>query len=125
VLEHSKELWKAVHEELSRGSDVCMCLNAMRLIEMCGTAPQDIFSAIVRSLLLYCGKHPLGYEGMRCQAVENAIIGAVKVLVGKMQVVERGKVIRTFKNFLPGKLNEALFTKLNAICVQTPLTVKL
>jgi len=57
---------------------------------------------------------------MRCQAVENAIVGAMKALVGKMQVIEREKVIRTFENCLLGKLNEALFTKLHAICVQTP-----
>jgi len=108
VLEQSKELWKAVYEEVSKGSDVCICLNALRLIEMCGIAPKDISSAIVQSLLLYCGKHPLGYEGMRCRALENAIVGALNVLVGKMQVIERERVIRTVENRLRGKLNKAL-----------------
>jgi len=124
VLEQSKELWKAVYEEVSKGSDVCICLNAMRLIEMCGIAPKDISSAIVQRLLLYCGKHSLGYEGMRCQALENAIVGAMKVLVGKMQVIEREKVIRSVENRLRGKCNEALFIKLHAISVQTPLAVE-
>jgi len=116
VLMGSAKLADAVHRQLSIGSQPSMCYNALKLIELGATAPKNVFSAVVRNLLVFCGNKPSCYKGIRSRAIENAALGAMGVLVRRMQEEERNEAMRTVEKDLFGKVREYLFREVQAIC---------
>jgi len=115
ILSKNNELSEVVFRELSNPSEACACLNALKLIELGVVAPKEGLTGIVKSMLVYCAKKPTGFKGLRSQAIENAALGAMRVLSKTMSVKDNKEAILTIECFLFGKLKEELYQKIRDI----------
>jgi len=118
ILSNNHELREVVLRELSIGSQASTCYNALKLIEQSAAVPKGAFPAVARMLLVFSGVKPLGYKHMRCEMIEKAALGAMRVLTRTMLDEEWKKARKTIRKSLYGKLEEKLYRKVQAICLQ-------
>merc|ERR1719233_1670773 len=121
ILSNNHELRDVVLRELSIGTQASTCYNALKLIEQGAAVPKGAFPAVARMLLVFSGVKPLGYKHMRCEMIEKAALGAMRVLTRTMLNEEWKEAGKTIRKILSGKLEENLYRKVKAICSHRPL----
>jgi len=121
ILSNNHELREVVLRELSIGTQASTCYNALKLIEQGAAVPKGAFPAVARMLLVFSGVKPLGYKHMRCEMIEKAALGAMRVLTRTMLHEEWKEAGKTIRKSLSGKLEENLYRKVKAICSQKPI----
>jgi hypothetical protein len=115
VLMKSEELSRILFNELNNGSNASTCLNALNLIKSGTSAPREAFGAIARIMLRYCSLKPRGYRGLRSQKIENAALGALKVLGQRMKKKKRKEALIIIRDVLYRELSGELFRKVSRV----------
>jgi len=118
MLIESEVLGKELVRILDDSNDPSSCLNALKLIECGASAPRDSFKAVARCMTVYCVVKPSGDKWIQSQAIENAALGAMNVLMRRLQTNERKKIFSAIKKVLSGKVTGKLLREVEGICLR-------
>lgn len=116
MLFESQELGRELVRILNDSIEPSLCLNALKLIEFGASAPRDPFKAIARIMIMNCALKPSTVKWTHSQAIENAALGAMNVLMQRLETKEREENFQVIEKILSGKISEKLLHKAKKVC---------